>query len=90
MAFATSNLVLQRNGAAYALTGKWTGSIGDAAGTVTAPGMVVEELVFNCNKASGGPANDPAVSWTATNGVITVTVQNSVAVTNGNFKIVSR
>lgn len=90
MAFATSNVVLRRADDAWRTTGKWTGAIGDSSATLTVPGAVVDEIVFNNNIASGGPANPPAVSWTSSAGLITVTVYNNLTVTNGNFTIISR
>lgn len=90
MAFATSQVVLRRADDAWRTTGKWTGSVGDAAGTLTVPGMQVDEVVFKNNLATGGPANDPVVTFSASGGLITVTVTNAVAVTNGFFTIVSR
>lgn len=90
MAFATSQVVQRRADDAWRTTGKWTGSMGDPAGTITVPGAIVDMIVFNSNIASGGPVSDPVVSWTSSNGVATVTVNNSNTVTNGRFTIISR
>ena len=90
MAFATSEVVLRRADDAWRTTGRWTGAIGDAAGTITVPGMRVDEAVFNNNLATGGPANSPAVTFTSSGGIVTVTVHNAVTVSGGFFTIVSR
>lgn len=90
MAFATSQQELGRNGDCYETRGKWTATSGDSAGTLTVPGARVFRASFMNNLSSGGPANDPNVSWTSSGGVITLTISPFVTVTNGSYSILSK
>ena len=90
MAFATSQVRTESAGSSWRTTGKWTGAVGDAAGTLTVPGAEVLSAAFLPNKSTGGPANPPSVSWTSTGGVATITVSNYVTVSDGRFDILSR
>lgn len=90
MAFATSQQELGRNGDCYETRGKWTATVGDGAGTLTIPGSRVFRADFLNNLSSGGPANEPNVSWSSSNGVITVTVSTFVTVANGSYSILSK
>ena len=90
MAFATSQIKTESIGSSWLTTGKWTGAVGDAAGTITVRGQEVLSADFYHNKATGGPVNKPEVSWTASAGIATVTVANYATVTAGRFSIISR
>ena len=69
MAFATSQVKVESTGSHWRTTGKWTGAIGDAGGTISVPGMEVTDAAFEQNLSSGGPGEHPATSWTASAGV---------------------
>ena len=90
MAFATSNVKSASIGGGFKLTvGDWTGSAGDAAGTLTVAAGKVYHAQFLPNITSGNYQPAIGVSPSGTAGIVTVTVYNSAAVTAGTFSIVS-
>ena len=90
MAFATSQVVVAATGGMHRTTGKWTANANDAAGTIKVPGMLVRQAKFLSNLTTGGPAQDPHVSWAASAGTSTVTVNLfPVTVSSGSFEILS-
>lgn len=92
MAFATSNVRLGSAGDFFALSGNWTGSSGDASGTLSVGGAMVTEAVFyNFDNSSQEDRPTPVSSSTnTTNGVTTLTVHNHSNVTNGVFRVIYR
>lgn len=90
MAFATSNVRVESLGHSWLTTGTWTGAVGDAAGTLTVPGQQVLSGKFDTNLSSGGPTAPVAWSFSASNGVSTVSVYYHQTVTDGKFAIISR
>lgn len=90
MAFSTSNVQTGRIfGGVNTYIGDWSGSAGDAAGTITLGGGRVYLAHFESQDASGGPVElvPCSVSVNGT-GVITLTVNNHDSVTLGRFFIV--
>lgn len=87
MAFATSNVSRGVQGNHKVLTGNWTGTVGDAAGTLTLEGGTVYDMAFNSHKTDG-PVERCHAAHTSTSGAIaTVTVYNHETVTAGTFRI---
>lgn len=89
MAFATAYPERHNNGSTYMLTGTWTGSLGDASGSVTGKGHCISAR-FDTNKASGGPSNAIVPQISNSSGTWTVTVPYSETVTAGTYSIVFR
>ena len=88
MAFATSNVRAGSSGDRRVVTGTWTGSEGDAAGAYLIYGKVFAADFFT-NKSSDSPSQQPltSLSQNSTTGITTITVSNSEAVTDGNFRV---
>jgi len=87
MAFATQNVRRASSGNLNAMTGEWTGTEGDADGTVTvAGGRVWTASFWNFDNVSQEDKPTP-VSVSESGGSITITVHNHVPVTTGRFKI---
>lgn len=88
MAFTTSNV---QSGMVFGgvkiYLGDWSGTVGDAAGTITLSGGRVYLAVFG-NQDSTGPQEDPDASVSVSGSTITMTVYNHQTVTNGRFFIV--
>ena len=88
MAFATSNVKSQSMGSLSALAGDWTGTVGDANGTLTVGGTRIYSAQFSNQDAVTGEVT--FVPWTAsTSGSLTtVTVYNHDTVATGRFLII--
>lgn len=85
MAFATTNLQSGVFGNMKYYAGDWTGSVGDASGTITLNGGRVYLCeVYNQDAATTEDRPTP-VDITASGVTITVTVHNHSNVTNGRF-----
>lgn len=87
MAFATTNV---RTGAAGNLRfycGDWSGSVGDADGTLTLGGGRVYLAEF-INGDSDETKEKAAVDISESAGTITLTVSNHMEVTTGRFIII--
>lgn len=88
MAFSTSNVQGGKIfGGVSTYVGDWSGTVGDAPGTITLGGGRVYLAVFR-SEDTAGPQEDPDASATVSAGVITLTVYNHQTVTNGRFFIV--
>ena len=85
MAFATSNISRESGGSVNIMRGTWTGTSGDAAGTITGRGHVIDHE-FYANTTSG-PANRLMSSVSNSSGTWTVTVPYFETVTAGTFTI---
>ena len=85
MAFATTNPDLHNSGSSYKLTGSWTGTAGDASGTVTGSGFCTG-AVFLTNR-TGSPDQTVPVQIDNTSGTWTVTVGSRGTVTIGTYEI---
>lgn len=85
MAFATSNLVRENAGTVNILRGEWTGSRGDANGTVTGSGYAFS-ADFRPNTTSS-PSNTIQTRISNSSGTWTVTVPYQETVTAGTFEI---
>jgi len=85
MAFATSNPELLSGGNCFTLVGDWTGTVGDAAGTVTGSGYCLE-AVFMPN-TSTSPSSVIPCRFTNSSGTWTVTVPYVETVTAGRYSI---
>lgn len=88
MAFARTNPRSGSFGDLNMLAGDWTGSEGDATGTVTLKGGRV--YLVNFTIQDGGSQEDSPVGYSVsiTSGTITISVFNHVAVTQGRFIII--
>lgn len=90
MAFATDNVRSCYIGGNLKLTvGEWTGSAGDAAGTMTIEAGKIYMAQFLPNVTSTAREVNIAVSQSVSAALSTVTVYNSAAVTAGTFSIIS-
>jgi len=87
MAFATSDLKFNVSGSNRVMTGKWTCSAGDTAGTIDIGSANVISAEFDPNLASGGPAEKPLVSRSTSGSTTTLTIYHKQTVTDGKFKI---
>lgn len=85
MPFAVTNQKTINVGGGLRLTrGQWTGSAGDAPGTLGMQGGIVWSGKVWSNVSAGG-VGDVDFSFTASGNVITATVNNISAVTDGYF-----
>lgn len=90
MAFATSNVQTESVGKLRMTYGQWTGSLGDAAGSLTVGGGQMWFSAFNTNLASGPQQVDPVVATpSGTAGILTLTIPNQNAVTAGTFIVLT-
>ena len=87
MAFATSQLTSGVRGNKRYVSGKWTGSAGDAAGTIVIGSSEVQSVEFDPRIGSSGPAERPLISTSASSGQTTVSVYYKQNVTDGRFTI---
>lgn len=85
MAFATSNVVRLGSGSMAVMGGTWTGTVGDASGSVTGNGYCFD-ATFRPN-TSTGPSNAIQTRISNSSGTWTVTVPYQETVTAGTFKI---
>lgn len=86
MAFSTANVLSTSiGGQIRILTGTWSGSAGDAAGTVTFAGGYIGSFWFDTDSNSNQVF--PAVNSSVSGSTTTLTVQNQDNVTNGTFII---
>jgi len=85
MAFATANLSRDGAGSMAVLRGQWTGTIGDANGTVTGNGYC-HDATFRPNTTTG-PSNVIQTRVSNSSGTWTVTVPYQETVTAGTFRI---
>lgn len=92
MAFATSNVKQSAFGTFNSLVGDWTGSAGDASGTISVGGARVYLcIVSNQDAVSQEDRPTPCdISTNTTTGISTITVHNHADVTQGRFFIVYR
>lgn len=67
-------------------SGDWTGSAGDAAGTMSIGGVVIQAIFQKLN-ADASYEIIPRVSSTASGGITTLTIENQDNVTTGYFTI---
>lgn len=85
MAFATSNVNRDNAGSLNVVRGSWTGTVGDAAGTVEGRGYCVDAVFQDNNSAS--PGQNIPVRISNSSGTWTVTVPYEATVTAGTFSI---
>lgn len=67
-------------------SGEWTGSAGDAAGTMTIGGVVVS-AIFQKMNADSTYEILPKVTTSISSGITTLTIENQDNVTTGYFTI---
>jgi hypothetical protein len=84
MAFAATNIRKGTAGDLKLTAGNWTGSKGDASGTVNVEGSQLYGAQFLTNDGTG-PVQVIPYTWSVSGSVITITVHNREAVTGGNF-----
>lgn len=87
MAFATSNVRSGVTGNLRMYAGDWTGSAGDASGTITLNGGRVY-MVRVENQDADNPKEFVQSDVSISNGTITITVHNHQNVTSGTFLII--
>lgn len=87
MALSTSNLKAGVFGDRKVLEGNWTGSAGDASGSITLPSSHVLGASF-LSQDSDSPKEQPSVSISYSGGVATISVHNHMDVTKGSFIII--
>ena len=87
MAFATSNVRRTAFGNLNVTYGDWTGSEGDAAGSIGVEGGRVYKADFTVQDTDS-PVEQPGISVSTSGRVTTVTVYNHQAVTTGRFLII--
>jgi hypothetical protein len=90
MAFSSSIVQINElGGGLRIITGTWSGVANDAAGTVRVPGGSTCMAKFTSVDASG-QMSPVGVTESVSNTVITLTVNNAAAVTDGRFVIITR
>lgn len=89
MAFATTNVKKTVFGNLKVMVGNWTGSAGDAPGTIQAEGGQIYLSNFMPNATSGPSMAETFTSPSGTAGIVTLTVYNQGTVTAGTFIIIS-
>ena len=87
MAFATSNVSKSIAGNRNVLEGNWTGSVGDASGTLSIASAHVLDATFLSQDADN-PKELVPVDISYSNGIATLTVHNHMDVTKGSFRVV--
>lgn len=86
-ALATSNVQNHGiGGGRRMVTGQWTGSEGDDAATLAVAGTTLYGAQFLNDDANYG--SSIPVTWSVTTGVITVTLQSILEVTDGTFFLI--
>lgn len=89
MAFAAANTQSTVFGNLRVTYGTWSAAVGDAAGSVKVQGGKVWLASFTSQDSSGNQLMWPVkVSPSGTSGVVTLTVYNQGAVTDGKFIII--
>lgn len=87
MAFATANVRSGVQGSLKVYAGDWSGSVGDASGTVTLNGGRVYHCNFQNQDADATKeVIDPTITYSGS--TITINIGNKQTVTNGVFYIV--
>lgn len=89
MAFVTANVKSNYFGSLNVTTGDWSGSIGDAAGTISVKGGRVYLANFVSQDSTTPQAVEFQISNSQSNAICTLTVNNIETVTNGRFIIIS-
>lgn len=88
MAFSTSNVQTAMISSSLKFySGDWSGTAGDAPGTISVGGGRVFLAEFR-NEDTGSPQETPDVTVTSSGGIMTVTVYNHQTVTTGRFLII--
>ena len=88
MAFATTNVRTVSFGSVKAAIGHWTGSEGDASGTLTLNGGDTLFINFVNEDATSQENKVVPYSVSTSDSVITITVYNHSAVTRGRFLVI--
>lgn len=88
MAFATSNVSVDKFGAKRVTVGDWSGSAGDATGTIVVEGGRVYHAYFSIQDTDTPTMTPVPISVSGTSGQITISVYNHDDVTTGRFFIV--
>lgn len=87
MAFATSNVKKDYFGSLKVITGDWTGSVGDAAGSISVEGGRVYLAEFNQQKTGARQERVP-ISVSVGEKTTTISVYNQAEVSAGRFIII--
>lgn len=88
MAFSTSNVVANSQGSLRSVSGDWTGSAGDSAGSYTVGSARVVSYDFDPGLGSSGPAEKALVSASVSSGQTTLSVFYHQTITAGKFLVV--
>lgn len=88
MAFATSNVQRSVFGNLNVTRGDWTGTMGDAAGSLTVGGGRVYLAEFSVQAASTPVERVPVSVAAASGNTSTLTIHNRMTVTRGRFLII--
>ena len=88
MAFAATNLQHASLGNLRAQVGDWTGSSGDASGTLTLKGGRVWLCSFGNQDATSQEDRPTPCDVSVSSGTITITIHNHSDVTNGRFIVI--
>jgi hypothetical protein len=92
MAFATQNpRTVNLGGGLRVFAGNWTGTVGDAPGSLTVQGAQVYVAEFRSLLSSDPYADRVPVSWAAgtASGTVTFTIPNNNTVAGGSYYIVT-
>ena len=88
MAFATTNVQTNYVGKLNQTYGDWSGSVGDASGSIVVKGGRVYLASFTAQDGTTPIQPVVIVSTSVSGATSTITVNNNSAVTNGRFVII--
>lgn len=88
MAFATQNVKRSVFGNLKVTIGEWTGTVGDASGTLAVSGGRVWLLSFSIQDPSSPTEEVPTEVATASGETSTITIHNHQTVTRGRFTVI--
>ena len=89
MAFATSNVQTNYVGKLNMTYGDWSGSVGDAPGTITVKGGRVYLAQFTDQDGTAPQQVELVIAASQSGATSTITVYNNQATTIGRFVIIS-
>ena len=89
MAFATANVKATYFGNLTVTYGDWSGSVGDAPGSLTVKGGRVYLANFTSEDGSGPQQVEIALGVSQSNATSTITVNNNAATVTGRFLVIS-
>lgn len=88
MAFTTVNVRKSVFGDLKVTAGDWTGSAGDANGSLTVEGGRVYHATFDSQDSTNGPVQSTPYSVSQSGSTCTISIANRNTVTTGRFVVI--